>query len=128
MHLKNILSISIIISICTGLGFIIDNPIVINAIILIFIIHWISFIPANIYKTEKFFDLTGSLTYISVVCYVLYSKSKSFDSIFGEIIISASIIIWAVRLGSFLFLRISILFVITVQNPASCHNQEYLIF
>lgn len=106
MHLKNILSISIIISICIGLGFIIDNPIVVNAIILIFIIHWISFIPANIYKTEKFFDLTGSLTYISVVCYVLYSKSVSFDSILGEIIISASIIIWAVRLGSFLFLRI----------------------
>ena len=106
MHFKNILSISFIISICLGLGFIIDNPIVINAIILIFIIHWISFIPANIYKTEKFFDLTGSLTYISVICYVLYSKSKSFDSIFGEIIISVSIIIWAVRLGSFLFLRI----------------------
>lgn len=106
MHLKNILSISIIISICIGLGFIIDNPIVVNAIILIFIIHWISFVPANIYKTEKFFDLTGSLTYISVVCYVLYSKSVSFDSILGEIIISASIIIWAVRLGSFLFLRI----------------------
>ena len=106
MHLKNILFISIIISICLGLGFIVDNSIVINAIILIFIIHWISFIPANIYKTEKFFDLTGSLTYISVVCYVLYSKSKSFDSIFGEIIISASIIIWATRLGSFLFLRI----------------------
>ena len=41
-----------------------------------------------------------------MVCYVLYSKSKSFDSIFGEIIISASIIIWAIRLGSFLFLRI----------------------
>ena len=106
MHLENILFISIIISICLGLGFIVDNPIVINAIILIFIIHWISFIPANIYKTEKFFDLTGSLTYISVVCYVLYSKSKSIDSIFGEIIISASIIIWAIRLGSFLFLRI----------------------
>ena len=106
MHFKNILSISFIISICLGLGFIIDNPIVINAIILIFIIHWISFIPANIYKTEKFFDLTGSLTYISVICYVLYSKSKSFDSILGEIIISASIIIWATRLGSFLFLRI----------------------
>jgi len=106
MHFKNILSISIIISICLGLGFIIDNPIVINAIILIFIIHWISFIPANIYKTEKFFDLTGSLTYISVISYVLYSKSQSFDSVFGEIIISASIIIWATRLGSFLFLRI----------------------
>ena len=106
IHLKNILFISIIISTCLGMGFIIDNPIVINAIILIFIIHWISFIPANIYKTEKFFDLTGSLTYISVVCYVLYSKSKSSDSIFGEIIISASIIIWAIRFGSFLFLRI----------------------
>ena len=106
IHFKNILFISIIISICLGLGFIVGNPIVINAITLIFIIHWISFIPANIYKTEKFFDLTGSITYISVILYVLYSKSKSFDSIIGEIIISASIIIWASRLGSFLFLRI----------------------
>jgi len=106
IHFKNILFISIIISICLGLGFIVDNPIVINAITLIFIIHWISFIPANIYKTEKFFDLTGSITYISVILYVLYSKSKSFDSIIGEIIISASIIIWATRLGIFLFLRI----------------------
>ena len=86
MHLKNILFISIIISICLGLGFIVDNPIVINAITLIFIIHWISFIPANIYKTEKFFDLTGSLTYIFVVCYVLYSKSKSFDSILVKLL------------------------------------------
>ena len=106
IHFKNILFISIILLICLGLGFIIDNPIVINAITLIFIIHWISFIPANIYKTEKFFDLTGSITYITVIFYVLYSKGKSFDLIIGEIIISASIIIWATRLGSFLFLRI----------------------
>ena len=81
MHLKNILFISIIISICLGLGFIIDNPIVINAIILIFIIHWISFIPANIYKTEKFFDLTGSLTYISVVSYVCLFLPGSWPSL-----------------------------------------------
>ncbi|GIR97917.1 MAG: steroid 5-alpha reductase [Flavobacteriaceae bacterium] len=89
-----------------GLGFATQNKIVINGIILVFIIHWALYIPANIFKTEKFYDLTGSLAYISVISYILYSKTQSFGSGIGEIVISIAIIIWSGRLGTFLFLRI----------------------
>ena len=33
---------------------------------LAFVIQWLVFIPAYILQSEKFFDLTGSITYISV--------------------------------------------------------------
>ena len=76
-----------------------------NAILLAFLIHWLFFIPAYILKTEKFFDLTGSLTYISIMTYVVYTKNNLHEQI-GSIILGSLIILWAVRLGSFLFIRI----------------------
>ena len=93
-----------------GLGFATQNKIVINGIILVFIIHWALYIPANIFKTEKFYDLTGSLAYISVISYILYSKVQDLESgigeVIGEVVISHAIILWSARLGTFLFLRI----------------------
>ena len=76
-----------------------------NAILLAFLIHWLFFIPAYLFKTEKFFDLTGSLTYISIMVYVVYTKNNLQEQL-GSIILASLIILWAVRLGSFLFLRI----------------------
>ena len=76
-----------------------------NAILLAFLIHWLLFIPAFLFKTEKFFDLSGSLTYLSVMIYVVFSKNKFQDQI-GNIVLASLIILWAVRLGSFLFFRI----------------------
>ena len=34
---------------------------------LAFLIQWLAFIPAYWLQTEKFFDLTGSITYIAVI-------------------------------------------------------------
>lgn len=68
-----------------------------------FIIQWIVFIPAFIFQSEKFFDLTGSLTYILVIITGLV-LSNSQDS--RSILLLAMVVIWAARLGSFLFLRI----------------------
>ena len=76
-----------------------------NAILLAFLIHWLLFIPAYLLKTEKFFDLSGSFTYISIVSYVLFFNNNS-ENIIGNLILASFIIIWAVRLGSFLFFRI----------------------
>ena len=76
-----------------------------NAILLAFLIHWLLFIPAYLLKTEKFFDLSGSVTYISIVSYVLFFNYNS-ENIIGNLILASFIIIWAVRLGSFLFFRI----------------------
>lgn len=76
-----------------------------NGIILSFIFHWLLFIPAFIFKTEKFYDLTGSLSYITIILYVLISSNDGISN-FGNIILSCLIIIWTLRLGTFLFLRI----------------------
>ena len=77
-----------------------------HLLVMIFVIQWIAYIPAFIFKTEKFYDLTGSITYISAIAFALYSTndSQSFD--LGGLIIGVAIIIWAVRLGSFLFKRV----------------------
>lgn len=67
-----------------------------------FLIQWMMFVPAWVYQTEHYFDLTGSLTYISLALIAL---------LFGQgdprsLLIGALVIIWAGRLGTFLFLRI----------------------
>lgn len=70
---------------------------------LIFLIQWLVFIPAYLFQTEKFFDLTGSITYISVVT-IAFVFSKAMDA--RTILLSALVVIWAIRLGTFLFRRI----------------------
>ena len=78
----------------------------INAILLAFIIHWVAFVPAYVFQTEKFYDLTGSMTYLSVV-WITYTMSKNqYEMSIGSLILAILISIWAIRLGSFLFLRI----------------------
>ena len=70
---------------------------------LVFIIQWLAFIPAYLLQTEKFFDLTGSITYISVITIALF-LSPSVDG--RSILLWALVVIWAIRLGTFLFGRI----------------------
>lgn len=78
-------------------------PVIYLAVGLAFLIQWIMFIPAYVKQTEKFFDLTGSFTYITVILLTLF-LSKRFDS--RSILVTALVIIWAIRLGTFLFGRI----------------------
>jgi len=70
---------------------------------LAFLIQWLAFIPAYLNQTEKFFDITGSLTYISIsVAAILLSPKVDARAL----LLAALVIIWAARLGSFLFSRI----------------------
>lgn len=81
-------------------------PVFAIAVGLAFLIQWLVFIPSYLFQTEKFFDLTGSITYISVigvaVCYSRYNTDLDARSI----LLAALVIIWALRLGTFLFGRI----------------------
>ncbi|MBN1666189.1 MAG: DUF1295 domain-containing protein [Anaerolineales bacterium] len=70
---------------------------------LAFLIQWLAFLPAYWRQTEKFFDLTGSLTYITVSTLGLF-LSAGVDG--RAILVWALVVIWAVRLGTFLFGRI----------------------
>ena len=76
------------------------------AVLIIFLIHLLVFIPSYYYQTEKFFDLTGTISYVSSVLFIFF-KSNTVESInLGSLVLSTFIIIWSLRLGTFLFLRI----------------------
>jgi len=66
-------------------------------------INWLVFIPSNQRKTEHYFDLTGSITYVSVVIVALL-LSDNLDA--RALIVGGMVIVWAARLGSFLFRRV----------------------
>ena len=102
-HLFNILSSIIAFYIPFQIALLTDLTIVKNLILLIFSIQWISFIPAYIFQTEKFFDLTGSITYLTTVFAALYITDSAKIS---DYVIVSCVAIWAIRLGSFLFMRI----------------------
>jgi steroid 5-alpha reductase family enzyme len=70
---------------------------------LAFLIQWLAFIPTYLLQTEKFFDLTGSITYISIIT-IAFIFSTGTDG--RSILLWALVVIWAIRLGAFLFGRI----------------------
>lgn len=70
---------------------------------LAFLIQWLVFIPAYLQQTERFYDLTGSITYISVTTLAVFF-SRGVDA--RAILLWVLVVIWAVRLGTFLFRRI----------------------
>jgi len=70
---------------------------------LAFVINWLVFIPSNAAKTEKFYDLTGSITYLSIIgTAVILTPELSTRAKIAAIMVG----VWALRLGTFLFLRI----------------------
>ncbi len=69
-----------------------------------FAVNWLVYVPANIYKTEKYYDLTGSLTYLTVIIAACL-LSAPLDA--RSAIVALMVVIWALRLGTFLFRRIS---------------------
>ena len=83
------------------------SSLVLQAVFIAFSIQWIAFIPAYIFQTEKFYDLMGSITYLTVIWFTLMSSAnESTLANIGNIIIVLLISSWAIRLGTFLFLRI----------------------
>ena len=78
-------------------------PVFAICLVFAFVVQWMVFIPAYLNQTEKFFDLTGSLTYMSVGLIALWLGGAR-DT--RSLIIAALVIIWAGRLGTFLFQRI----------------------
>lgn len=78
-------------------------PAVVWCLIVAFAVNWIVFIPSLIRKTERFFDLAGSLTYISVTILALILGPNNETTSF---IMAGLVFVWAGRLGTFLFKRI----------------------
>jgi steroid 5-alpha reductase family enzyme len=78
-------------------------PVFALAVALAFAIQWVAFVPAYLLQTERFYDLTGSLTYITVTA-VAVGLGPTVDG--RSILLMVLVVAWAVRLGSYLFRRI----------------------
>ena len=77
-------------------------PVVALCGVVCFVLNWIVFVPSFAAQTERYYDLTGSLTYLTVVALGLALGSRDPRAILLALLVAA----WALRLGSFLFLRI----------------------
>jgi len=78
-------------------------PIFALSVGLAFLIQWLAFILAYLLQTEKFFDLTGSVTYVTVTAFAAL-LSPVVDG--RSILLLVLVVVWAGRLGTFLFRRI----------------------
>jgi steroid 5-alpha reductase family enzyme len=70
---------------------------------LAFVINWVVFVPSNAARTEHYFDLTGAVTYITVV---LVAALLAVDLDARGIVVTLMVVVWALRLGTFLFRRV----------------------
>ena len=71
---------------------------------LAFAVNWLVFIPSAIAQTEHYYDLTGGITYLSVTT-VAVLLSGPLD--LRATLVAAMVMVWALRLSTFLFMRIS---------------------
>lgn len=78
-------------------------PVFAIAVGISFLIQWLGFIPAFIFQTEKFYDITGTFTYITVTLFSLLS-TPSPDA--RGYLVAGLVLIWTLRLGIFLFSRV----------------------
>lgn len=79
------------------------TPVFVVCIDLAMAIQWIAFVPAWLGRTERFFDLTGSLTYILCTAVAVWLGPPLGAR---SALLAVLVTLWAARLGSFLFLRI----------------------
>ena len=71
-----------------------------------FLIHWIIFLPSFFAKTEKFYDITGTVAYFVMTGLAVYIASESSSLSLLSKIIAAMVLVWALRLGLFLLVRV----------------------
>ena len=102
----NILFAAIAFSFTMTIAYLAKSDTVMQAVMLAFLIQWVAYIPAYIFQTEKFYDLTGSLSYLTVIWFVFFSSNNLSGINIQNLIVVTLISIWAIRLGTFLFGRI----------------------
>ena len=78
-------------------------PVFALCVALAFVLQWAAFVPAWVWRTERWFDLAGSATFLTLILVAVSARGAA-DA--RSLAIAAMVAIWAVRLGAFLFARI----------------------
>ncbi len=71
---------------------------------LAFAINWLVFIPSALARTERYYDLAGGVTYVSVIV-VAVLLSGRLD--LRASLVATMVLVWSLRLATFLFRRIA---------------------
>ncbi len=108
---RSVIATVIVVLIAAGLAFagsqgganVNGIPVFALCVALAFIIQWLAFVPAYLLRTEKFYDLTGGITYLTVIGVAIF-LSPAVDT--RSLLLTGIVAIWAIRLASFLFMRI----------------------
>ena len=114
--LKDYLSVIIVIVIASAVAYACSDhglkfnrlPIIFICMSTSFIVHWVAFIPSYIARTEKYYDISGTLAYICVLFVAYYLTTSLSNGILNtrSTLVIILVSIWALRLGSFLFIRV----------------------
>lgn len=72
-------------------------------VLAIYAIQIVAFVPAAIYNTEVFYDLTGSIAFITATLICLLTEDTLSTK---QSIAAGMVLIWTFRLGGFLFYRV----------------------
>jgi steroid 5-alpha reductase family enzyme len=110
-NIKSILGAIIATLVGVGVGFagsqdgqeIWGIPIFLLLVIGAYVIQWIAFIIAYRLKTEKFYDLTGTITYVSLTTLLVLMVPNIDDR---AVLLLVLVVVWSTRLGTFLFTRV----------------------
>ena len=78
-------------------------PVILWCAAIAFAVQWIAYVPAWLRRTERFYDLTGSVTYLLVIWTALL-LTGAWDP--RSVLLVAMVSAWTLRLGIFLFRRI----------------------
>jgi len=66
-------------------------------------VNWAAFVPSAIFRSDRFYDTVGALTYLSVIA-VACLAAAPLDT--RSIVVAGMVAVWTLRLGTFLFMRI----------------------
>lgn len=68
-------------------------------------VQWLAFVPSYLARTEHYYDLVGSATYLAVI-WTAVVMSPGFEPLSVAGLLALLVTVWALRLGSFLFRRV----------------------
>ena len=78
-------------------------PLMLLCVLAAVLVQWLVFVHAWRKRTERFFDLTGSITYLCLLGMALTLGNGDGRSL----LIAMLVAVWALRLGTFLFVRVN---------------------
>ena len=99
------LAISVVVALLSSLGMPTQLGLTVPmwALIIALAIQWLGFVHAYFYQTERYYDLVGAIANITVISFTLsFAEHRDLRAL----LLAVLIILWALRLGSFLFVRI----------------------